>query len=71
MKLRHGRPSIKIRKEHEKRAVTIVADAGIAVDGIGGGRLIPLLILDTTDRPDLEELIRVHQHLTPGDVKFE
>jgi hypothetical protein len=35
---------------------------------IGDGRLIPLVILDTSDRPDLEELIRVHQHVAAGDV---
>jgi hypothetical protein len=38
-----------------------VADAGISTRGIGGGRLIPLVILDTSDRPDIEEFIRVHQ----------
>jgi hypothetical protein len=35
---------------------------------MGDGRLIPLIILDTTGRPDLEELIRVHQYVGPGDV---
>ena len=29
---------------------------------------IPLVILDTTDRLDLEEFIRVHQYHGPGDV---
>jgi hypothetical protein len=45
-----------------------VADAAIATETLGYGRLIPLVILDTSDRPDLEEFIRVHQYSGPGDV---
>lgn len=48
--------------------VPIVADAAIATETLGYGRLIPLVILDTSDRPDLEEFIRVHQYSDPGDV---
>jgi hypothetical protein len=55
------------RKLHE-RPVPIVADAAIATGIVGDGRLIPLIILDTSDRHDLEELIRVHQYVRPGDV---
>jgi hypothetical protein len=51
--------------------VRIVADAAIAAGGIHEGRLIPLVILDTTDRPDLEELIRVHQYISPGDARTQ
>jgi hypothetical protein len=50
------------------RPVPIVADAAIATGIIGDGRLIPLIILDASERHDLEELIRVHQYLRPGDV---
>ncbi|MBJ6750975.1 hypothetical protein [Geomonas anaerohicana] len=46
----------------------IVADAAIATVTVGEGRLVPLVILDTTERSDVEELIRVHQYLAPGDV---
>jgi hypothetical protein len=48
--------------------VPIVADAAIATETLGYGRLIPLVILDTSDRPDLEEFIRVHQYSGLGDV---
>jgi hypothetical protein len=51
-----------------ERPVPIIADAAIAIGSVGHGRLIPLVILDTTDRLDLQELIRVQQHLQPGDV---
>jgi hypothetical protein len=51
-----------------ERPVPIVADAAIATGIVGDGRLIPLIILDTSERRDLEELIRVHQYVHPGDV---
>jgi hypothetical protein len=56
---------------HEEQPVRIVADAAVSTRGVFGGRFVPLLILDTTDRPDIDELIRVHHTLLkPGDVKM-
>lgn len=54
-----------------QRPVPIVADAAIAAGFIGEGRLIPLLILDTTERPDIEEFIRIHQYVRAGDVQSQ
>ena len=48
--------------------VPIVGDGGIATSGLLSGNLMPVLILDTSDRPDVAELIRVQRHLPPGDV---
>lgn len=50
--------------------VPIVGDALIA-GPVAEGAGIPLLILDCRERSDLSELIRVHQHLPPGDVRFQ
>src|SRR5260370_27006884 len=50
------------------RLVRIVADGAIATGAIGDGRMIPLAIFDARARPDLAELVRVHQHLDPGDA---
>lgn len=47
--------------------VPIVGDAAIAGPP-ADGRLIPVLILDTTEHPAVDELIRVHDHLSPGDA---
>lgn len=52
----------------EAKAVPIAGNAAIATIGTGHGRLIPLVILDTTERPDLAEVIRVQRHLLEGDV---
>jgi hypothetical protein len=51
-----------------ERPIPIVADAAIATGIVGDGRLIPLIILDTSERHDVEELIRIHRYVRPGDV---
>ena len=38
---------------------------------VGDGRLIPLVILDTAERPDLDEYIRVHEFVADGDVSTQ
>jgi len=47
--------------------VPIVGDAAIAGQ-VAEGVNIPLVILDTAERPEVAELIRVQEHLPPGDV---
>lgn len=49
--------------------VPIVADGSIA-GPVADGRILPLVIIDTSNRPDLDELVRLHSHLPPGDVTF-
>ncbi|MGD9796869.1 MAG: hypothetical protein AB7H43_08250 [Acidimicrobiia bacterium] len=50
--------------------VPIAGDAAIA-GPVADGRLLPVLILDTSARPELAELIRVHRHLPPGDGRSQ
>ena len=33
--------------------------------------MLLVLLLDTTDRPDIEELVRIHQSMGPGDVNTQ
>jgi len=47
--------------------VSVVGDAAIAGPE-AGGLMVPLLILDTSERPDIDEIIRVHSYIAPGDV---
>lgn len=58
-------------RENEGIPVSIVADAAVASQGVREGKLIPLLIIACSDRPDISELVRVHQHLPPGDVECQ
>jgi hypothetical protein len=48
--------------------IPIVSDAAIATDAVGDGRFIPLVILDTTARADVAELIEIQEKVPPGDV---
>lgn len=69
MRLRPKRYSaINMNSAEEAQVVPIAGDAAIATVGTGHGRLIPLVILDTTKRPDLAEVIRVQAHFPAGDV---
>lgn len=69
MKLRaHRYAELRLSSREEAKAVPIAGDAAIATVGTGHGRLIPLVILDVTERPDLAEVIRVQTHFSEGDV---
>lgn len=59
---------IPMNSAEEARVVPIVGDAAIATAGVGHGRLIPPVIVDTTNRPDLAEVIEAQAHLPAGDV---
>ena len=65
------RTNVEIPTKHdaEELPVPIVADGSIATTGIVGSRLIPVLIVDTSHRPDIEVMVRAHQQFGPGDVK--
>jgi hypothetical protein len=58
---------MQLRNPREARPIRIVADAAISTRGVHGGRLLPLVLLDTSERPDVAELIRAHEALGPGD----
>jgi hypothetical protein len=60
-----------VRDPRERHPVRIVSDAVVSTRGTYGGRLLLVLMLDTTDRPDIEEFIRLHQGMGPGDVNVQ
>jgi len=57
-----------VRHDGETQPVPIVSDGAIATRGYGDGRLLPVLILDTSSRPDIDALILAHRDLGPGDA---
>jgi len=72
MKLRpHRYAELRLSSLEEAKAVPIAGNAAIATVGTGHGRLIPLVILDVTERPDLAEVIRVQTHFSEGDVVIQ
>jgi hypothetical protein len=56
------------RANRETTSLTIIADGAIAQSDIGEGRLIPVVLLDSSQDTTLSELVRLHKHLGPGDV---
>jgi hypothetical protein len=60
---------IPIRNKAEKEPVPIVSDGAVATQGTADGRIIPVLIIDTSLRPDIEDMIQAHKHIGAGDVK--
>jgi hypothetical protein len=70
-RVRPRRGYIALHNAREKVPVPIIADGAIAAKTVADGRLVPLLILNTSDRPELEELVRLHKDLPPGDVECQ
>ncbi len=60
--------AIQLSNAAEAEPVPIVSDGVVAVRGLAEGRMIPLLIIDTSRRPDIEDMIHAHKHLGRGDV---
>jgi hypothetical protein len=71
MKLKSRKTEIPTKNPWEARPATIISDAAVATVNVGEGRLIPLVIIDSSERPDIEELVRVHEYLPPGDVTVQ
>lgn len=62
---------IALNHSHEKLIAPIVADGSIATVGVGDGRMFPLVILDTTERPDIDAAIAAHDNGPPGDLRVQ
>lgn len=58
----------KIRNIPASSIVPIVKDGAIATHSIGEGRMIPVLIVDCSDKVELRDLIYAHEECPPGDV---
>ncbi len=56
-------------KKIKLNKVNIVGEGLVSAGDKGEGRFIPALILDTSNRPDIDEVIRVHQYCQPGDAE--
>ncbi len=68
MSQRWRRANIPLTGPGSSKTVPIVGDAAIATPILGEGRLIPVLIIDTSDRPDIVDLVKILQRPPLGDV---
>jgi len=69
MKNKWQQSIVELPNAESGKAVPIIADGGIATVNLGDGRNIPVLIIDTSKRPDIVDLVNAHKELPPGDVK--
>lgn len=61
--------TFQIKNEVEKIPIPIISDPAVATRGVGDGRTFPVLIIDTSQRPDLEDMVNAHKYLGSGDVQ--
>jgi hypothetical protein len=59
---------IPVKNAYEASPVRIVADGTISTFDVGDGRMLPVIILDASQRLDIREYILLHQGRDPGDV---
>ncbi len=59
---------IVLNRSLEARPLPIISDSAVAQHGLGEGRLIPLVIIDTSSRADIDDLVRLHDAVGLGDV---
>ena len=65
---RRQRMKIPLRHPAEANPVPVVADGLMSTAMMAEGRNIPVLILDTSERPDIDTMIQVHYEFGSGDV---
>ena len=53
----------------ETTPVPLVSSAAIATVNAADGRLVPLVIIDCSSRPDIDLFIRAHEYTEPGDAE--
>ena len=58
----------KSRKLTASSSVPIVGDGAIATNAIGEGRMVPVLIVDCSEKVELRDLIYAHEDTESGDV---
>jgi hypothetical protein len=59
---------IDIRHDIEKIPVPIISNGVVGQSGFSDGKMIPVLIIDTSNRKDIDDMIRAHRIENVGDV---
>ena len=62
------RTAIQFRIDLERESVPIINDRAMISYGLASSRMIPLLIIDTSMRPDIEDIVRFYNYHGIGDV---
>lgn len=62
--------NIEFKHGYEAKPIPIIGHAAMTMPEVGG-ILAPVLIIDTTERPDIEEYVKLHGVVLSGDVKTQ
>lgn len=57
-----------VRKVSGSSIVPIISDGAMATHEIGEGRMVPVLVVDCSEKVELRDLIDAHEYSPPGDV---
>ena len=63
--------TIPVNHAREAVPIRIVADGAISTGIVGDGRMLPVLILDATERPDIHAFIAMQRDSEAGDVHVQ
>ena len=55
----------------ESATLELLSDGLMTNRTLADGRAIPILLIDCSLRPDIEDLIRSNEHITSDDVKIQ
>jgi hypothetical protein len=55
----------------ESATLELLSDGLVTNRTLADGRAIPILLIDCSSRPDIEDLIRSHEHIATDDVKIQ
>ena len=69
MKNKWHKADIALPNLESAKPVPIVGDGAIATVILGEGRTIPVVIIDTSERSDVEDLVKAQEQQPPGDVQ--
>ena len=69
MKKKRYTTDIPLPNPESAKPVPIVGDALVATGTIAEGRVIPTVVIDTSERSDIEDLVRAQVQQPPGDVQ--
>lgn len=65
------RATLQVQHSRETKPLVLVADGALSIPKVADGRIIPVLILETSEREDVDEYVRIHQAAPPGDVSTQ
>ncbi len=63
--------TLQVQYRREIKPLVLVGDGALSIPNVADGRIIPVLILDTSGREDVDEYVRIHQPGLSGDASTQ